>query len=241
MSCNESRRSIRRKWTGRIILAPLAAVAVAGAAHAKVLSDPEFSGQIGVATENIGKGIGKSAGEPSVSGSVGVAYGAFYAEFEAATVDLSGGADSELVTTFGYAPEFAGLKFDFSAMHKEFTGTVAGFDNRFWEYQADVSRDVGPVAVRLRANYTPDGSGTTEEAWWLEAQGGVAIDARTRATVALGERITDTGAEYTAWNAGVKRRLARGVAVDVRWYDTDQHALGERYEGRLVGALTYAF
>ena len=30
-------------------------------------------------------------------------------------------------------------------------------------------------------------------------------------------------------------------AVDVRWYDTDSHALGDNYDGRLVGALTYAF
>jgi hypothetical protein len=27
----------------------------------------------------------------------------------------------------------------------------------------------------------------------------------------------------------------------VRWYDTDSHALGDNYDGRLVGALTYAF
>ena len=67
------------------------------------------------------------------------------------------------------------------------------------------------------------------------------LDDRTRASVALGERITDTGAEYTAWNVGVKRKLTDHLAADVRWYDTDQHELGERYEGRLVGALTYAF
>ncbi len=241
MTCNHSRRPILRMWTGRVVLAPFAAVCVAGAAQAGALPDPEFSGQIGVATENVGKGLGKSDGELSVSGSVGAAMSDFYAEFGGSTVDLSGGADSELVTTIGYAPEIGGFEFDFSALHKVFTGTVAGYDNRFMEYQADVSRDIGPVGVRLRVNYTPDGSGSTEEAWWLEAQGGIALDDRTKATVALGERITDTGAEYTAWNAGVKRKLADAVALDLRWYDTDQHALGERYEGRLVGALTYAF
>lgn len=241
MSCNDFRRPIRRTWSGRVALAPIAVMCLAGAAHAAALPDPEFSGQIGVATENVGKGLGKSDGEASVSGSVAAALGDFYAELGGSTVDLSGGADSEVVTTLGYAPEFGGFEFDFSAMHKVYTGTVSGYDNRFMEYQTDVSRDVGPVGVRLRVNYTPDGSGGTEEAWWIEAQGGVALDARTKATVAVGERITDTGAEYTAWNAGVKRKLTDGIALDVRWYDTDQHALGERYEDRLVGALTYAF
>lgn len=240
MSCTDF-RPVRRTWITSIALAPVAALCVAGAAQAASLPDPELSGQIGVATENVGKGLGKSDGEVSVSGSVGAALGDFYAEFGAATVDLSGGADSELVTTVGYAPEVGGFEFDFSAMHKVYTGAVAGYDDRFMEYQADVSRDVGPVGVRLRVNYTPDGGGSTEEAWWVEAQGGVALDARTRATVAVGERITDTGAEYTAWNAGVKRKLTDALALDVRWYDTDQHALGERYEGRVVGALTYAF
>ena len=32
----------------------------------------------------------------------------------------------------------------------------------------------------------------------------------------------------------------RKLALDLRWYDTDSHALGENYDGRLVGALTFA-
>ena len=156
------------------------------------------------------------------------------------SIDIAQGADTEIVATVGYAPEIGGFEFDFSAMHKTLSGAAAGYDNRYMEYQADVSRDVGPVGVRLRVNYTPDGSGGTDEAWWVEAQGGVAIDNRTKATVALGERITDTGTEYTAWNAGVKRKLTDQFALDVRWYDTDGHTFGERYEGRLIAALTFA-
>ncbi len=241
MTLHSDRRPAAGSWTRRIVLAPVVAIGLTGAAEAAVLPDPEFSGRVGIATENVGKGLGKSDGEASLSGSLGVAMGDFYAEFEGSTVDLSGGADSELVATVGYAPEIGGFEFDFSALHKVFTGTIAGYDNRFMEYQADVSHDVGPLGLRLRVNYTPDGSGSTEEAWWIEAQGGIALDGRTRATAAVGERITDTGAEYTAWNIGVKRKLIGALAADVRWYDTDQHALGERYEDRLVGALTYAF
>lgn len=219
----------------------LGVLIAAGVAAAQDAPDLDWSAGFTVATENTGKGLGKSGGDPSVAGFVGVAWGALYGEFGGSTVELGGGAETELVTTVGWAPEVGAYSFDLSAMHKVLTGTVPGYDNAYMEYQADVSRDVGPVGLRLRVNYTPDGSGATEEAWWIEAQGGVALDSRTRATAAIGERITDTGAEYTAWNIGVKRRLVDHVALDVRWYDTDRHALGERYEDRLVAALSFNF
>lgn len=216
--------------------AALCAMALLGVPSLARAQSVEFTA--GVASENVGKGLGKSEGEPSVSGAVEVAQGDFYASFSASTVDMAQGADSELVSTIGYAPKIGAYSFDFSAMHKTLSGSAPGYDNRFMEYQADASRSLGPVGLRMRVNYSPDGSGGTGEAWWLELQGGVALDARSRATVAVGERITDGGTDYVAWNAGVKRKLTDELAVDVRWYDTDGHAFGERYEGRLVAALT---
>ena len=218
-----------------LLVGLIVACAAPTAVHAQ-----SFDFNVGVASENIGKGLGKSGGEPSVSGEIGVGQGDFYASLSASTVDIAQGADTETVATVGYAPEFGEWKFDVSAMHKTLTGAPAGYDDRFMEYQADASRAVGPVGLRMRVNYSPDGSGGTGEAWWVEAQGGVALDARTRATVALGERITNGDTAYLAWNAGVKRKLTDQFALDVRWYDTDSHELGERYDGRLVAALTFA-
>jgi uncharacterized protein (TIGR02001 family) len=232
------RKSVRANGLLRLscALTVAAGAFIAGAAGAQ-----DFSGEIAVATENTGKGLGKSGGEPGVSGAVAVSQGDFYAELSGLSVDIAQGADTEAVVTVGYAPKVGAWSFDVSAMHKTLVGSAAGYDNTFMEYQADVSRIVGRVGLRMRVNYSPDSSGDTDEAWWLEAQGGVALDSRTRATVALGERITDGDVAYVAWNAGVKRKLTDAVALDVRWYDTDSHALGERYEGRLVGSLSISF
>lgn len=213
----------------------LAASALPAAAHAQSV---DFT--FGVATENVGKGLGKSDGEPSVSGEVELGHGDFYATLSASTVDIAQGADTEIVAGVGYAPEVGAYKFDFSAVQKTLSGAATGYDNRFMEYQADVSRAVGPVGLRMRVNYSPDSSGGTEEAWWVELQGGMALGARSRATVALGERTQDGDRAYVAWNAGVKHKLTDKLALDVRWYDTDSHELGERYDGRLVAALTFA-
>lgn len=217
-----------------------AAVALATAfAHAPTTAiAQDVSGQIGVATQYVGKGVGKSSDEPSLYGSVEATAGLFYGEIFASTAELSQGADAEIVTTIGVRPEFAGFEFDLSAMNKDLPGSRPGVDANYMEYQADVSRTLGPVGARLRVNYTPDGSGGTREAWWIEGQASIALNDVTKASVGLGERTADGGADYLAWNAGVKRKLTDRLALDVRWYDTDGHRLGEPYEGRLVGSLS---
>lgn len=199
------------------------------------------TGQIAVASEYVGKGAGKSAGDPSVSGSIQVEGGAFYASAFASSADLSSGAHAEVITAVGYRPEFAGFAFDVSVMNRDLPGARSGYDSNYWEYQADASRKIGPVSTRLRVNYTPDGAGGAQEAWWVELQGGVAIDRKTKFTAAVADRSSDGGAEYVAWNVGVKRKLADNLALDVRWYDTDGHRFGEPYEGRLVGSLAFSF
>lgn len=228
--------SRRTRFSTSFLLLAVGAASAPAAAHAQ-----DFSGQIGVATQYVGKGIGKSAEDPSVFGSVEVSAGQFYGSVFASTAELSQGSDAEIVTTVGYRPEFAGFEFDLSAMNKDLPGTRPGVDANFMEYQADVSRSLGPVGARLRVNYTPDGFAGTREAWWVEAQASMAIDRRTKASAALGERTAEGGAEYVAWNAGVKRKLTDRVALDVRWYDTDGHSRGEAYEGRLVGSLALTF
>ena len=222
------------------LLAGLAAVMSAGAVQAHAIKAPDFDAQIGVASEYVGKGLGKSAGDPSVNGSVELSSGDFYASVFASTAKLSQGSDSEIVSAIGWRPEAAGAKFDLSVVNRDLPGTRAGVDANYWEYQADASRKIGPVNTRLRVNYTPDGFAATKEAWWVELQGTVSVGPKTKASAAIADRTADGGAEYAAWNVGVKHKLTEKLALDVRWYDTDSHALGENYDGRLVGALTFA-
>lgn len=210
------------------------ATAVGGTAHA---ADP-VSVQLGVASQYTGKGLGKSNDEISVSGSVEVTHSGFYASLFGATAELSQGSDAEILTTVGYRTAVGGYGLDLAVINRDLPGTRQGVDANYTEYQADASHKFGPVSTRLRVNYTADGFAATQEAWWVELQGGVALDANTKATAAIADRTADGGAEYTAWNVGVKRKLPHDLAVDLRWYDTDGHRFGDSYEGRLVAALT---
>lgn len=219
----------------------LKVVAATAVMDPAVATAQDFSGQIGVASEYVGKGLGKSAGDPSVFGSAEIEAGSFYASVFVSSAELSSGAHAEIVSAIGYTPEVAGFDLDLSIVNRDLPGTRAGVDSNYMEYQADISRKLGPVAARLRVNYTPDGFAATQEAWWVEAQGTIALDSRTKASAAIADRSADGGAEYVAWNVGVKRKLTDQIALDVRWFDTDGHSLGEAYEGRLVGALSFSF
>lgn len=212
------------------------AMLLAGAAQA---ADP-VSVQVGVASQYLGKGVGKSNDQTSYSGSIEVNHNGFYGSLFAATAELSQGADAEVLTTIGYRRTISGYAFDAAIINRDLPGTRKGVDANYTEYQVDTSHKFGPVSTRLRVNYTHDGFAATQEAWWVELQGGVSLDSKTKATAAIADRTADGGAEYTAWNLGVKRKLNDRIAVDLRWYDTDGHEYGNQYDGRLVAALTFS-
>lgn len=226
----------------RTALIPVAATVggLLACAVPAVASAQDINWTVGVASEYIGKGIGKSNGEVAPFGSVEVGAGPVYASVFASTAELSSGADSELVTTIGWRPTAGDVKFDLAILNRDLPGSRDGVDSNYFEYQADASRAFGRVTTRLRVNYSPDGFAATQEAWWIELQGSTALDSRTKASIAIADRSADGGADYTAWNVGVKRKLTDAVSVDLRWFDTADHDLGEPYEGRLVASLSLA-
>ncbi|MFC5344362.1 TorF family putative porin [Brevundimonas staleyi] len=219
-----------------IAVGGLLAVLVPAAASAQ-----DVNWTVGVASEYMGKGAGKSNGEIAPFGQVEVGFGQTYASVFASTAEISSGADAETIVQIGWRPTVGAVKLDLAILNRDLPGTRAGVDGNYFEYQADATHAFGPVTARFRVNYTPDGFAATREAWWIELQGSMALDNKTKASIALADRSADGGAEYVAWNAGVKRKLTDDVSLDLRWYDTDGHALGEPYEGRLVGALSFAF
>jgi uncharacterized protein (TIGR02001 family) len=200
-----------------------------------------FGLDVGVASQYVGKGLGKSNENiaPFAKGEVG--FGDGYASLFVTDAAGSQGYDMEIVSTVGWRPKAAGFAFDLAVVNRDLPGSRLGVDENYWEYQADASRKLGPVATRLRVNYSPDGFAATKEAWWLELHGTVAVAAKTKVSAAVANRMADGGVDYNAWNVGAKHKLTDAFAVDLRWYDTDRHSVGEPYEGRLIAAATYSF
>ena len=204
-------------------------------------ADP-VTGQIGIASEYIGKGLGKSDEDPAVFGSVRWQTNGFYANGFASQAASTKGADAEVIVAAGYERDIGDWGVDVQVMHRQMTGETNGVDSGYVEFQGDVSRDLTDhVSARVRVNYSPDTYGSGDAAWWSEAQATFKLTSADKLSVAYGVRRVDNGSDYNAWNIGVKHKFTPAVAGDLRWYDTDEHDLGSRYEGRLVASLSYSF
>ena len=228
------------------VLAALAAIfactAPAAASAADKAEGVDVSFELGAATEYASKGVGKSMGEPHVYGTVTASNGPAYIKVYATAVDMSKGSDAEILTTAGVTPKAAGLEFDFKGIYRLRPGTDPGVDSTYWEVEADVTKKTGPVATRLRVNYTPNGFAGAKEAWWIEGQATWKVAAKTKVSAALGRREANGGQDYTAYNIWVRQGLTKNVEADLRWYGTNHgDDLRGEYRPGLVGSLILKF
>ncbi|MBX9615130.1 MAG: TorF family putative porin [Caulobacteraceae bacterium] len=223
----------------RFLVLVAAAAGVTSAVPA--LADP-VSGQIGIASQYLGKGLGKSDEDPALFGSVRWDSNGFYANGFASQAASSRGADAEVIVAAGYAREIGDWGFDGQVMYREMLNETNGVDSGFVEWQGDISRKLTDrLSARMRFNYASDTYGAGEEAWWTEAQATITLTSKDKLSVAYGMRRIDNGTDYDAWNIGVKHKISPAVSADLRWYDTDGHEFGSRYEGRLVASIAYSF
>lgn len=223
----------------RFLVLVAAAAGVTSAVPA--LADP-VSGQIGIASQYLGKGLGKSDEDPALFGSVRWDSNGFYANGFASQAASSKGSDAEVIVAAGYAREIGDWGFDGQVMYREMLNETNGVDSGFIEWQGDISRKLTDrLSARMRFNYASDTYGAGEEAWWTEAQATITLTSKDKLSVAYGLRRIDNGTDYDAWNIGVKHKISSAVSADLRWYDTDGHEFGSRYEGRLVASIAYSF
>ncbi|MFN3857371.1 MAG: TorF family putative porin [Caulobacter sp.] len=226
-----------------VTLAALALLSTAASAGSAMAADDavEFSGEVALSSQYVAKGLGKSDEDPALSGNVQLAYGTFYGKAFYSTASSAQGGDADVILTLGAKPKVGDYKFDLNVNRRWSPGTIDGYDHAYTEFQGDVSRGFGKANVRLRVNYSPDGYGPSEEAWWVEAQAGFKVTSSDVVSAAYGVRETDGGRDYRAWNVGVKHKVTDAIAIDLRWYDTDRRRYGGNYDGRLVAQIAYGF
>ncbi len=202
---------------------------------------PGLTTTLSAATDYHSKGISKSLDEGLLA--VGAEWvsddGLVYAGAAASTVDLAIGATYEADLRTGIRPRAMGWSFDFALFYRAFPDAVAGSDDDYVDARAQASRTWGPVSLRLLSWQTPDNFGPAGAANWSESRVALRLAPGIRGAVALGHHQQENAPSYAAWNAGVSIDLRPGVEMDLRWYDTDAHGAGERFEGEAVAALTY--
>ena len=233
-----------RTLTNAALLAAAPLVLLASTAHAQDagLSGGKWSFSAGAATDNRSKDTSKSDGEPFVYGGAewANASGLFYASGSLETID-AGGSNLESELALGLRPEFAGFDFDLSVAHKNRFDADPGYDHDAWEFTADTKRSIGPASARLRLQYSPDSTGSTEAFTWVALRGGWDFTNKLNVSAEVGRRDQDNSIDYTGWNVGGAYALTPKVELDLRWHDTDADVPGEQYKGALVAGVNFAF
>ena len=202
-----------------------------------------WSFAFGAATDNRSKDASKSDGDAFVWGEAEweSASGLFYAGPSFETIRSSTGSELELKASAGLRPEFAGFDLDLNAAWKYQVDANPGADDDAWEFTADVKRSIGPASGRLRLQYSPDSTGSTEAWTWIEARLGWDFTEKLQGTASIGRREQDNSVDYTGWNAGFTYALTRNIEADLRYHATDADVPGEQYADALVAGISFAF
>lgn len=225
--------------------AATALLAFAGTASAQDAPLPggTMSFEFGAATDNRSKDASKSDGEPYVWGDAEWANGSntFYAGTGFQTIKSSTGSELELAADVGFTPELAGFNLDLNAAFKQQVDADPGTDDNAWEFTGDIKRSIGPASGRVRLQYSPDGTGSTEAWSWVEARLGWAFTDKLEASAGIGRREQDNSVDYTGWDAGFTYALTRNLEAELRYHATDADVAGEQYADALVAGISIAF
>jgi uncharacterized protein (TIGR02001 family) len=234
---------LRTLTTGAALAAALLAVAAPAAAQDGFAPAGDWSFAFGAGTDNRSKEASKSDGDAFVWGEAewASASGLFYAGPSFETIRGSSGSELELKASAGVRPQVAGFDLDLNAAYKYQVDANPGVDDDAWEFTADVKRSIGPASGRLRLQYSPDSTGSTEAWTWVEARVGWDFTNKLSGTASIGRREQDNSLDYTGWNAGLSYALTRNIEADLRYHATDADVPGEQYADALVAGISFAF
>lgn len=230
-------------WFGVAAIAGIFALALCGDARAQD-QGPQVSFNVAAASDYVFRGVSQTEEEAAISGGVDLTSGSFYAGAWASNVSYAGDADTnaEVDLYAGFRPEFAGWTWDVGAIAYLYASQPDGADYDYVEAKLAASRAIGPATIGFAAFYSPDFFGAAEdEATYVEANAAFSPADRWTVSGAVGRQFVSSDFDYTTWNLGVGYALADNLALDIRYYDTDEHGFGSVYESRAVASLKAVF
>ncbi|MBN9479258.1 MAG: hypothetical protein J0I52_03395 [Bordetella sp.] len=230
---------------GRLpVLAGLALLAAWAPAQARQATGPDIAVTAAVSSDFVSRGISMSEGDPAVSIGADVSQGVFYVGAWAGNASFAGDPDTkaEVDLYLGVRPSFGGFDWDFSLAHYAFPGQPSGADYDFSEVRARATRQWGAVTMGALIYWSADFFGAEDkEATYMELSGAIQPAERWTVSTAIARQEVSSDADYNTWNLGTTWAMTPKLALDVRYYDTDAHRLGDIYDRRVVASLAAAF
>jgi uncharacterized protein (TIGR02001 family) len=152
----------------------------------------------------------------------------------------SGGGEAQLFA--GVSGKLAGFTLAGGAAYRFITDSrIASGNSGSWEFNASAARKFGPLGLRALALYAPDDFGAVGPSLYVEGGPSLTLPDGFSVSAAVGHRGRRGGADYTSFNAGVSKVVAKKMTLDLRYYDTDRNELGYVYAARAVGSVKVTF
>ena len=200
-------------------------------------------GAVGIATENVGRGISYSREKLAAFGRLGWRYDDF--ELLASAITVSGSADMELAVAARFYFELADFKFRAQIERTAYPGAAPNID--YWEFGLNVRREWNGGAIDLGLRHSSDDSGGAQYVFIDLSQQLLSVTAgNINLTSRLGWRPYDDNAtagrpDYAHWALGLEY-VYENLRLDVTYHDTDIPTGGTfPADTRVVMRATYAF
>jgi hypothetical protein len=195
--------------------------------------------EVSVASRGMSKGIAQSEG-PQLVVKPSIKLGDLQAgaQWKNVTSAVAGGEGALFV---GFGRQVAGFQLSLQASHKFQTGVREPADDHSWEFTGGVTRKIGAVTLRGSLVYSPDDLGSARRSLYWEAGPALDVSKQFNLFANIGHRARRGGDDYTSFNAGASTTIVPKVTLDLRWYDTNRHELGENFQGRAVVAARMGF
>ncbi|MDP1616638.1 TorF family putative porin [Phenylobacterium sp.] len=221
------------------LLAAATTVAMGGVAAAQ---ESPVSFNVGVASDYVFRGVSQTDEGPQVFGGVDLAIGEMgYAGVWASNVDFGDDTAAEVDFYAGITPTLGPVSADFAAIYYAYVDAPSGSDYNYWEFAASGTIPAGPAEIGAAVYYSPEFFGGIGDAFYYEVNAAAPLTDKLSVSGALGRQEFDGGGDYTTWNVGLGVAFNDTIGLDLRYHDTDEDALGDIGEGRLVASLTAAF
>ncbi|WP_338574978.1 TorF family putative porin [Brevundimonas olei] len=229
---------------GACLVAIIALGLCSSSAEAQEKAGPDIAFNAAAASDYVLRGVSQTESDPAISAGVDVTQGLFYAGAWAGNVSFAGDGDTdaEIDLYAGVRPEFGGFNWDFGVVSYFYAGQPDGADYDYVELKAAASRAVGPATLGAAIYWSPDFFGASEdEATYAEINGAISPADKWTISAAAGRQWVSSDFDYVTWNLGAAYQLTDHLALDVRYFDTDEHDFGDAYDSRAVASLKAVF
>lgn len=215
---------------------PLRPAAADSAAHGVHLA---FTATL--ATDYVNRGVSQTAGRPQYSAGLEAGYRGLYAGATAFHVDFRREqiprTNTEIDLYAGYAAEPVGQVLDLGVIRYTFTPQPSGLPRvSYAEVYGKTARALGPVTAGASAYYSGNGMSGAGASWYGVVTAAWQLAPRWSVSGLGGRQTVHVGGSYDDWNGGTSYKATPALTLDLRYWNTNGHALGRDYHGRVVAS-----